>query len=620
MYLSVLSNANYPINQRSINHDTMPKKSQTLQHAPHTPSSVIHLLNESLGRFARHMDNAFFQLLVIDEQLLISQVHGSKNSRAKIKLSKGLNWAMVAKRIKWNNANKDQGILEFGDFVYNIVKFNNEQPGKLPCQIFLISSIDIDFPWLNMAISALKTSINAQLKDVSMQKMMDDTHQFTFAMMNALKIGVISVNNDGEIRYANNLACQWINIRRRELLKIPVKRLIPNWDNIYRLVSSGEVFVNEEIAIATADKKAKYNVTVTPILDQEQVKLIGLVIAIRELENVYHLVNKYTGMQARFTFKDIIAKSRTMRKLVDYATNISDSPSTVLIEAESGTGKEVFAQSMHNASSRHNKGFVAINCAAISDNLIESELFGYDDGAFTGAKKGGHPGKFELANGGTLFLDEVGDMKPEVQVKLLRAIQESAVTRVGGEKNIPVDVRIIAATNKNLKEEVDKGNFRLDLYYRLSVIPLKIPALRERMEDLPSLIRFFLNKKSVRLQKQVPQISYSILQQFLDYHWPGNIRELENAIEQYIILDGEISFETLKKERIETVTQVNTSVESSDLPMRKLKLSRVKDMEKELILHTLMHFKHNMSRSAKSLGISRNTLYLKLRKYSISLP
>ncbi len=594
----------------------MPKELQSTQHMFNASSSINHLLNESLGQFARHMDNTFFQLIVVDEQQLISQLHGSKNSTAKFKLSKGLNWVMISERIKWNNTNTSQGIIELGDTVYNIVKFNNEQHRTLPYQIFLISSIDIDFPWLNMAISALKTSINARLKDVSMQKLMDDTHQFTFAMMNALKVGIISVNNNGEIRYANNLACQWINIRRRELLKIPIKRLIPNWNNIYQLVSSGEVFINEEIAITTADKKAKYNVTVTPILDQEQVKLIGLVIAIRELENVYHLVNKYTGMQARFTFKDIIAKSQVMRKLVDYATNISDSPSTVLIEAESGTGKEVFAQSMHNASGRHDKGFVAINCAAISDNLIESELFGYDDGAFTGAKKGGHPGKFELANGGTLFLDEVGDMKPEVQVKLLRAIQESAITRVGGEKTIPVDVRIIAATNKNLKEEVDKGNFRLDLYYRLSVIPLKIPPLRERMEDLPSLIRFFLNKKSVRLQKQVPQISYSILQQFLDYNWPGNIRELENAIEQYIILNGEISFETLKKGCIQTGNQINSA--PPDLPVEKLKLSSIKDMEKELILHTLMHFDHNMSQAAKSLGISRNTLYLKLQKYNIS--
>ncbi len=577
------------------------------------------LLDEALNMFVKNMDTAFFKLVVVDEQGLIVQLHGKLSFPKKFALNKGQNWLMLEKRIQWEEGNR-QGIVSLGNSVYNLVKYQRHNTHQFPYSLYLISSIDIDFPWLKLATTVINTNIEALLKGADMQKQMDDTHQFTFAMMNALKVGVISVSIAGEIKYANNQACQWINIRRRELLKIPIKNLIPGWNNIFQLVSSGEKFIHEEIAINTSERKAKFNVTVTPILDQEQVSLIGLVIAIRELENVYHLVNKYTGMQARFTFKDIIAKSQQMRKLVNFAQNISDSPSTILIEAESGTGKEVFAQSIHNASSRRDKGFVAINCAAISDNLIESELFGYDDGAFTGAKKGGHPGKFELAHGGTLFLDEVGDMKPEVQVKLLRAIQEGAITRVGGEKTVPVDVRIIAATNKNLKEEVEKGNFRLDLFYRLSVIPLKIPALRERMEDLPSLIRFFLNKKSVRLQKEVPQIRYSTLQQFLDYDWPGNIRELENAIEQYVILDGEISFDSIKKEQLalEQKSQQPSNIPDADHDTA-LELTTVKEMERKLILQTLRHFNNNMTQTAHSLGVSRNTLYLKLKKYNISI-
>ncbi len=580
-------------------------------------SSSIHpdynqYLKEALNSFVKSMNHAEFKLVITDEQSIIQQVHGQLNFTKKLSLQEGQNWAVIEERIQWNESTRKNGIIRFGNEVYNLVKHTNTTDELF--NLYIISSIDIDFSWLNIAVSAINNSIIAQFKDINLQKQMDTTHQFTFAMMNALKIGVISVSIEGEIKYANNLACKWINIRRRDLLKIPIKKLIPNWNNIYQLVSSGETFVNEEIAIATKDSKTKFNVTVTPILDQSHSKLIGLVIAIRELENIYHLVNKYTGMQARFTFKDIIAKSKVMRKLVDYAKNISDSPSTVLIEAESGTGKEVFAQSIHNASSRKENGFVAINCAAISDNLIESELFGYDDGAFTGAKKGGHPGKFELANGGTLFLDEVGDMKPEVQVKLLRAIQEGAITRLGGEKTIPVDVRIIAATNKDLKSEVEHGNFRLDLFYRLSVIPLKIPALRERMEDLPSLIRFFLNKKSVRLQKQVPQIRYSTLQQFLEYNWPGNIRELENAIEQYVILDGNVDFENLKKIHTSLPVQIEKQVSTST---SSLSLTSIQEMEKELILKTLKHFNNNMTQSAKSLGISRNTLYLKLKAYKI---
>lgn len=580
-------------------------------------SSYSSLINEAIEQFTCSMDNALFRLVIVSDEGLISQVHGKLMFPKRYELKEGLNWKMIQEHIQWEDQQQEKGFINIGDKVYNLVYHCNTSQSKL-LHIYLISSIDIEFPWLQIATSSLNTSIEAVLKDASMQQQMDDTHQFTFAMMNALKIGVISVSTEGVIKYANDLACQWINIRRRELLKISVRKLIPSWNNIYQLVSSGEKFINEEIAITTSDGKAKFNVTITPILNQENVKLIGMVIAIRELENVYHLVNKYTGMQARFVFKDIIAKSQKMRKLVEYAQNISDSPSTILIEAESGTGKEVFAQSIHNASSRKDKGFVAINCAAISDNLIESELFGYDEGAFTGAKKGGNPGKFELANGGTLFLDEVGDMKPEVQVKLLRAIQESAITRVGGEKTIPVDVRIIAATNKNLKEEVDNGNFRLDLYYRLSVIPLKIPALRERMEDLPSLIRFFLNKKSVRLQKQVPQIRYSTLQQFLEYNWPGNIRELENAIEQYVMLDGNIPFENLKKANnsLEIIQLTDSdSTENSSVPQ----LTTVKEMERNLIVNTLRHYNYNMTHSAQSLGFSRNTLYLKIKKYAIHI-
>ena len=269
-----------------------------------------------------------------------------------------------------------------------------------------------------------------------------------------------------------------------------------------------------------------------------------------------------------------------------------------------------------NASSRRESGFVAINCAAISDNLIESELFGYDDGAFTGAKKGGHPGKFELADKGTLFLDEIGDMKLEMQVKLLRAIQEGAITRVGGEKNISVDVRIIAATNKNLKEEVNKGRFRLDLFYRLSVIPLRIPALRDRKEDLPSLIRFFLSKKAMRLQKPIPQLSYTNLQKFLDYSWPGNIRELENAIEQYVNLEGKTSFDELKMDTSFWTPSSDLSQTFVETNADTLKLNSISEMEKDLILKTLNHFEYNMTQSALSLNISRNTLY-RITSYNV---
>ena len=322
-------------------------------------------------------------------------------------------------------------------------------------------------------------------------------------------------------------------------------------------------------------------------------------------------------MHARYSFDDIIGKSKIIRQAVDYAQTISNSPSTILIEGESGTGKEVFAQSIHNASKRKDAAFVAINCGAISEGLIESELFGYDEGAFTGAKKGGHPGKFELANNGTLFLDEIGDMKPDMQVKLLRAIQESSITRIGGKKEIPVDVRIIAATNKNLIQEVEKGNFRMDLYYRISVIPLYIPSLRERKGDLPSLIRFFLNQKSLKLQKDIPHMGYSELQQLLDYNWPGNVRELENYIEQLVNFNGKISLDTFQNQKINDSAQNNTN--SVMIDFESSSDFTLKDLEKRHIAICIKKHFGNMTKAAKELGISRNTLYQKTKKYDIDI-
>jgi transcriptional regulator with PAS, ATPase and Fis domain len=317
-------------------------------------------------------------------------------------------------------------------------------------------------------------------------------------------------------------------------------------------------------------------------------------------------------MKARFTFSDIIAKSPVMRQLVDYAKIISDSPSTVLIEGESGTGKEVFAQSIHNASSRSRMNFVAINCAAIPDNLIESELFGYSDGAFTGAKKGGLPGKFELAHKGTLFLDEIGEMSTEMQAKLLRAIQEGAITRIGGNKNIKVDVRLIAASNKDLKHEIEKETFRLDLFYRLSVIPIKIPPLRERKEDLPSLMRLFLKAKSKKLNKPLPQIRYTLLQELLDYTWPGNIRELENYIEQLVNLSSDKSLQTYKH-----ATQSPNIIPAPEKKVAGPPIS-LAQMEQLLIRETLDYYSNNISKTAQSLGISRNTLYQKLKRMGLT--
>jgi transcriptional regulator with PAS, ATPase and Fis domain len=290
---------------------------------------------------------------------------------------------------------------------------------------------------------------------------------------------------------------------------------------------------------------------------------------------------------------------------VEYAKKVADSRSTILITGESGTGKELFAQAIHNESARRDEPFVAINCGAIPRELIESELFGYDDGAFTGARRGGKPGKFEIADGGTLFLDEIGDMPLDMQVKLLRAIEDGVVTRIGGSRPIPVDVRIIAATNKDLEQEVRKGNFRKDLYYRLNVIPLRLPPLRERKDDIPILIEYFMKRISRRLNKKPVEIPENIMKALTEYNWPGNIRELENFVEFVINSEGIIPV------LVEEKFSMNITLDR-DLPNNSLEAA-----EKEHILRVLELNGWNIASAARELGIGRNTLYRKIKKYNL---
>ena len=340
-----------------------------------------------------------------------------------------------------------------------------------------------------------------------------------------------------------------------------------------------------------------------------------MVLTIKEIQRVLNLVNKYTGGRARYVFEDIIGESSSIKRVIYNARNIASSPSTILIEGESGTGKEVLAQAIHNASDRRNNSFVAINCGAIPKNLIESELFGYEDGAFTGAKRGGMPGKFELANGGTLFLDEIGEMPLDMQVNLLRVLQEGCVTRIGGNRYIPIDVRIIAATNKELGKEIEKGTFRRDLYYRLSVIPIWLPPLRDRENDMLLLFKHFLNVKAEKLRKSIPSISDEIYSNILTYNWPGNIREIENFVENIVNLDGNTTFDIGNKQAgVQCIAKCVNKISDEEQYICSLE-----ELEKKAIIASIKKFDGNITKVAKILGISRNTLYVKMKKYDVEL-
>jgi len=464
---------------------------------------------------------------------------------------------------------------------------------------------------LGVVVAAVE-SIEDQIKIKNANDKLIETCQCMDTILNSVSLGIYSVNTDGIIQSFNKEACRILNIKEEELIQKNVESILPNWVEIFEKLKLGKSYEDKELVINNEKiVRGRFDVSANAIKINKEV--IGMVVVFKEIQNVFNLVNKYSGQRAVYTFDDIIGESRQIKEVIKYAKKISSSPSTILIEGESGTGKELHAQSIHNYSNRKNNSFVAVNCGAIPKSLIESELFGYEEGAFTGAKKGRHAGKFELANRGTLFLDEIGEMPLDMQVKLLRVLQEGYVTRLGGEKIIPVDVRIIAATNKNLKEEVRKGNFREDLYYRLSVNPITLPPLREREGDLPLLIRYLFRMKTKKLNKNINSIKAEIYTKMMNYNWPGNIRELENCIENIVNLDGQNT--AFFNDNEEMVIEKDSSSRESNF--ENAEIHTLEDVEKNEIVKAININPHNMTQIAKSLGINRSTLYAKIKKYSI---
>jgi DNA-binding NtrC family response regulator len=330
-----------------------------------------------------------------------------------------------------------------------------------------------------------------------------------------------------------------------------------------------------------------------------------------ELQTLKHAV------AARKSFDQLIGISEKMNKVIAQAQCVVGTDASVLLQGESGTGKEVIANAIHLASKRKNEPIVAVNCGAIPHGLIESELFGHEKGAFTDAREA-KPGKFEQANGGTLFLDELGELPLDAQVKLLRVLEDKKVTRVGGIKPIPVDVRIISATNKNLEERVQKGDFRLDLYYRLNVFSIVIPPLRERKEDIPLLIDHFINVYNKELNTKIQNLSSQALELLAYYPWPGNVRDLQNCIQSAMILarEGTLTTEHLPM-RIKGYHVYEPEVTMADAGLDKnIKYINAR-LEKELIIDALAKTNYSRTETAKLLKISRKTLFNKMKEYDL---
>ena len=440
-----------------------------------------------------------------------------------------------------------------------------------------------------------------------------EPNKFFRVILNSIADGVFTTDNDGKITFMNKAAEGITGFSKKEAIghycfDIFRADICQTRCALKETLKTKKEITNRPVTILNkAGKKVPISIS-TAVLRNEKSQIIGGVETFRDLSAIEELKKE---LSQRYTLGDIISKNHRIHEIFHILPDIAESDSTALIQGASGTGKELFAKAIHNLSRRKSKPFIKVNCGALPDTLLESELFGYVKGAFTDAKKD-KPGRFALANGGTIFLDEVGDMSPSLQVKLLRVLQEKEYEPLGATSPRKTDVRIIAATNKDLSKLVSVGKFRDDLFYRLNVVKIELPPLSQRREDIPLLINTFIQKFNARMGKQISGISDEALRLLLKYDLPGNVRELENTIEHAFILckRDQIDLDCLPKELTGTPAEMDTSHSlQEESPFGRA--------EAEVIEKTLKKYIGNRIKTAQELGIDRTTLWRKMKKYGL---
>jgi PAS domain S-box-containing protein len=435
---------------------------------------------------------------------------------------------------------------------------------------------------------------------------------FFNVILDSVADGVFTINEKGEITFFNRAAEEITGFTKEEALghncfDIFRANICQTNCALKQTVNTGKEIINLPINIINKDGKEIPISISTAVLRDEEGKIIGGVETFRDLSAIEELKKE---LRQQYTFQDIVSKNHTIQEIFQILPDIAESDSTVLIQGPSGSGKELFAKAIHNLSHRTEKPFVTVNCGALPDNLLESELFGYVKGAFTDAKKD-KPGRFSLANGGTIFLDEIGDMSPALQVKLLRVLQDREYEPLGGTSTMRVDVRVVAATNKDLSTLVRSRQFRDDLYYRLNVVKVDLPPLSRRREDIPLVVEHFIAKFNLKTGKNVSGVSHEVMSFLMRYDFPGNVRELENIIEHaFVMCKGEmIELRHLPQVLIDSARETVIEGEEVNKPLQ--------TAEAEVIRKALERNKGNRLRTARSLGIDRSTLWRKIKRYGI---
>lgn len=470
-------------------------------------------------------------------------------------------------------------------------------------------------------VVAQACAIEQQLSHINLMRQQCLTNKFWDLSVGRPHDGVLAVDIRGRVTQINDLAAKQLGIQPSELIGLTLEDFPSLRHAVLDTIQFGEPDREREMCVVDSRLKRELRFVGKPVTDKG--KLIGALVTFPNstrlnLGSSPSKTNPDKAIDrlrqaASYSFSELLGHNERFVGCITQAKRAAGNSANVLIWGESGTGKELVAQAIHLASERAHGPFVALNCGALPKDLIASELFGYTEGAFTGAKKGGQPGKFELAHGGTIFLDEIGDMPLEQQVHLLRVLQEKEVVRLGSQNAIQVDVRIIAATNKTLAEEIEKGNFREDLFYRLNVISINLPPLRERQEDIRLLGEYFLHNIGQKYGKQGLQMSPEVVRLFEAYHWPGNVRQLQNVVERaiHLVWNNTITPDCLPPEFFQPIIK-ETSRPSSGLTC-------LEQLERKMLLTKIEECSGNLTRAAEELQISRSTLYRKLSKYKVNM-
>lgn len=422
-------------------------------------------------------------------------------------------------------------------------------------------------------------------------------------VMNTIQQGILVVDELNNIKYINKFAQTSIfNESEQNLINKNVFEIINN-TLIKKLLNSSKLEIPKEKFEIEINNK-NYLINLDPVvLDRE----IGAVISLQDIKPINEIyTQKHYGNT--ISFKNIIGNSNKIKEVIEKSKVLANTDSPVFITGESGTGKEMFARAIHTESTRKYKPFVSINCAAIPDQLLESELFGYEGGSFTGSRKNGKTGILELANGGTVFFDEIGDMPSYLQAKLLRVLQENKIRKIGGYEEIPINIRILSATNRNIKELIKKGMFRIDLYYRINVFSVKIPPLRERQDDIKVLTDYYVKEYMKKYKKDIKGISKKAYKKITSYNWPGNVRELKNTIERTVVMKKGTEID-------ENDVLLNNVLNDNAYLGNDLK-EIIKNKEKQIILNTLNNTK-SIRAAARTLNVSHTLIINRIKKYNI---